>query len=422
MSTSAKCETYEIFLDTEDLTMPVGELVVSRGDMPSYVPPFQFTYADSYLAEAKAFALSPDMPLARDVYRSRSVDREMLGAFADCLPDRWGRRLIERKLGQSHLPDIDYLLNVPDFSRQGALRISGDGGRTFLGSDFVYGGVSGLRGIHQAIENFTAGTATGDEIERILLTGSQSNGGQFPKTALIDDEGDLCIAKFQGDAQLASPHWEAVCLSLARDAGIEVPAFKHLWLDDISVLIEKRFDRVPLQAHQAHDVHRQHRTGQSRIPFISAESFMSLPSNPTYVTPYSVFAQRLHRRIGPAEAQKLFDRVAFLLLVNNTDDHWKNHGLLYSGGTWQLAPLFDVNPTTSPDPYNLPQITQRSEVKRSVATLIEDAASYALNRQQAVAAVERIASVVRTWRSYAERYVRSEQEIEVRAGAFVVRP
>jgi serine/threonine-protein kinase HipA len=394
---------YDVFIHTEALAMKAGELVVSRGAAVFAAPSFQFTYSSEYLAAPAAFALSPDMPLLRDIFYSRSVDRDMLGAFADAMPDRWGRRLVERRLGQAGLADIDYLLNVPDFSRQGALRISPDNGETFLGKDFINGSEDGLQKIHHAIERFVNNESSDAEIEQMILTGSQSNGGQFPKTVLVDGDGDLCIAKFQGEEQRAFPHWEVVCLELARDAGIEVPSFRHLWLGDISVLIEKRFDRT----HSGF-----------RVPYSSAESFMRLPTNPTFITPYSVFATNLHRQTGPEESRKLFARAAFLLLVNSVDDHWRNHGLLWQDGAWRLAPLFDVNPTTMNDPYDLPQLSGKSEVKRSIATLVDTAKAFGLSPNEGKRRVLEIAEVVRNWKPYAERYLRSEREIAERAEAF----
>ncbi|MDR0501094.1 MAG: HipA domain-containing protein [Coriobacteriales bacterium] len=436
-------EIYEVFLDTIDGITMAGELLVSRNRNVFNVPHFQFTYSEQYLASASSFALSTDLPLKRDVFRGWSADREMLGAFADAMPDRWGKRLIERKVGATRLADIDYLLNVPDFTRQGALRISGDGGKSFLGSDFSCVGIDELSEIHQTIQRYVAGKANEADVNKMIFTGSQTNGGQFPKTVLVDDDGDLCIAKFQGDEQLASPHWEAACLAMARDAGIEVPNFCHYWLDDISILVEKRFDRLRQTATTNNYSGQQRQTttpdtcagkkqscdcgvlqsncdSHNRVPYMSAETFMMLPSNPIFITPYTVFAQKLHRQISPVESRKLFDRVAFLLMVNNTDDHWKNHGLLHIKGQWELAPLFDVNPTTSPDPYDLPQLTGRMEVKRSLASLLASADAYGMKEAKAKESIERIAAIVRQWRSYAERYARSEAEIEQREAAFTM--
>jgi serine/threonine-protein kinase HipA len=423
-------EAYDIYLDCAEVCAKAGELIVSRGKSTHAFPTFQFTYDHDFLSLPQAFALSPDMPLIRSVFHGRSLYRDMLGAFADAMPDRWGRRLIERRTGATHLHDIDYLLNVPDFTRQGALRIkqvgatggnvqpeSADGlaapqeaaGHGYLGVSFNYGGIGGLAATGAAIKRFMQGEATEADVEQLLFTGSQSNGGQFPKTALIDESGDLCIAKFPGNSELASPQWEALCLALAKDAGITVPSFSLHWLGDMPVLIEKRFDREPAACGQAH-----------RVPYVSADSFMQLPSRQTFITPYSVFAQLLRESIAPEQSRLLFRRIAFLLMVNNTDDHWKNHGLLHKGGSWQLAPLFDVNPTTRRDPDDLPQLTSRMEVKRSIPTLLEDAASYSLNRKQAEAIISEVAEVVAKWRDYTEEYIHSEQEIEHRAAAFAL--
>ncbi len=36
--------------------------------------------------------------------------------------------------------------------------------------------------------------------------------------------------------------------------------------------------------------------------------------------------------------------MAFNALVGNTDDHPRNHGLLFKNGAWQLSPAFDITP------------------------------------------------------------------------------
>ena len=42
------------------------------------------------------------------------------GAILDAMPDFWGRRVIERNRGATHLSEFDYLLHGPD-DRAGAL-------------------------------------------------------------------------------------------------------------------------------------------------------------------------------------------------------------------------------------------------------------------------------------------------------------
>ena len=43
---------------------------------------------------------------------------------------------------------------------------------------------------------------------------------------------------------------------------------------------------------------------------------------------------------------ELFRRMAFTILISNTDDHFRNHGFLWSGKKgWRLSPAYDLNPT-----------------------------------------------------------------------------
>lgn len=66
-------------------------------------------------------------------------------------------------------------------------------------------------------------------------------------------------------------------------------------------------------------------------------------------TGYPQLAQLL-RRVAPAahiarQQEQLFRRMVFNILVDNTDDHEKNHALLRQpDGSWLLAAAFDVVP------------------------------------------------------------------------------
>ena len=45
-----------------------------------------------------------------------------------------------------------------------------------------------------------------------------------------------------------------------------------------------------------------------------------------------------------ADLRELWSRIVFSELVQNTDDHLRNHGFLLTEKGWRLAPMFDVNP------------------------------------------------------------------------------
>lgn len=126
-------EQYSIYLHRRKLEL-VGTLWLNntRGHISS-----AFTYAPHWLKAPGAFALSPDLPL--DQYPKAC--NELFLCFQDCSPDRWGRVLLQRQerlhaRREARKPDAllisDYLLRVQDCTRQGALRISADGGKSFL--------------------------------------------------------------------------------------------------------------------------------------------------------------------------------------------------------------------------------------------------------------------------------------------------
>ena len=50
---------------------------------------------------------------------------------------------------------------------------------------------------------------------------------------------------------------------------------------------------------------------------------------------------------SPARPRELYGRIARTVLINNVDDHWRNHGLLRGRTGWRLAPVFDLSPSRS---------------------------------------------------------------------------
>jgi len=62
---------------------------------------------------------------------------------------------------------------------------------------------------------------------------------------------------------------------------------------------------------------------------------------------YRAISERIRRysEKPSADLHQLFRRIAFNILVRNTDDHPRNHGFLVAaGGGLVLSPLFDVEP------------------------------------------------------------------------------
>ena len=126
------------------------------------------------------------------------------------------------------LSELDYLLGVNDRTRQGALRFSESEGGEYLavGDKSVIPPLVKLPELLSATEKFLADNASAAELKLLLAPGS-SLGGARPKASVLDKNGDLSIVKFpRKDDDIDVVRWEAVALTLARAAGINVPNFR----------------------------------------------------------------------------------------------------------------------------------------------------------------------------------------------------
>ena len=109
----------EVHVDWRGETILVGSLYSAKTSAA-----VSFEYAPDWLRREDAFSIDPtSLPLGPGKY----VSKGLFGAVQDCGPDRWGRMLIERAvrkgvLRQKPYHDIDYVLELDDVSRIGALR------------------------------------------------------------------------------------------------------------------------------------------------------------------------------------------------------------------------------------------------------------------------------------------------------------
>lgn len=94
-----------------------------------------------------------------------------------------------------------------------------------------------------------------DEDLRLIFAPGSSLGGARPKASIMDQHGQLAIAKFPKETDDYSIEtWEEITLLLAGRAGIATPDHALLQVAGKAVLLSRRFDRI----------------GTGRIPFLSA--------------------------------------------------------------------------------------------------------------------------------------------------------
>jgi len=372
-----------------------------------------FSYEPTYLARPDAYALDPSLPLVQGGLQT-SVGLSMFRAFADAAPDRWGRNLIMRQErrrataegGTSRsLGEIDFLLGVRDDLRQGALRFRDQETGVFLAEeDSRVPHVTDLGTLLHAAEHFESDAETEEEL-RDLFRGGSSLGGARPKAHVIDNEGRIAIAKFPSSRfdPWDVTAWESVALHLAFLAGIIVPRSELLRVADRSVLVVQRFDRE----------------GHRRIGYVSAMTMLETEAGT--VGSYLGIASAIEE-VSPRatdDLQELWRRMAFTILISNTDDHLRNHAFLHAGGTaWKLSPAFDLNPDPSSGRKHLATAIDEADTTASVETLMSVAPLFRLDEQDSVDVLREVLAATGRWSEVAAQRSIPKIEIDQMAPAF----
>jgi serine/threonine-protein kinase HipA len=401
-----------VSIDIGDETIVVGDLWFRsrKGRSTS-----SFSYHDAWLSHPLRFALEPLLSLSPGSFHTET-GKAFFGSIGDSAPDRWGRILMQRARTRAvaqqeqllaSLSELDYLLGVYDFARQGALRFSRGAEGPFLseGSQQSIPPFVRLPDLLAASNNLIADKESNEELQLLLAPGS-SIGGARPKASVLDIDGSLAIVKFpRPDDDYTLVKWEAVALSLARKAGIHTAQSRIETVLDRPVLVLSRFDR----------------DGTKRIPFLSAMSMVGAEDHEQ--RSYLEIADALVRYgANPtADLQELWRRIVFTVMISNTDDHLRNHAFLFSGGKgWRLSPAYDLNPNPlSGATAYLRTAIDFDNTQASIDLALSVHQEFRLSLSEGRAVVEQVKSAVRSWRETAKACGIGERECERMARAFM---
>lgn len=404
-------KTYLVYISINNVDVLVGHLMFQvKGKHEAAA----FGYAQTWLNSPQSFSLTPSWPLGQGMFYMNTDTK--FGIFEDCAPDRWGKTLMqryEREKAQQEsrqaktLTTIDYILRVNDFARQGALRFKETENGEFLttNADNAVPPLVRLPALLHAAEAVMENADTNNDLALLLDPGS-SLGGARPKASVIDDDGDLCIAKFpKKDDNTRVVAWEAVALDLAKQCGINVPTFTLRNIVGKDVLIIKRFDRQ----------------GNTRIPFASAMTMLDAVDGNNRTYNYTEIADFLTQYgMNPNDdLRELWMRILFSVLISNTDDHLRNHGFLHFDQGWKLSPAYDLNPS-----LERTDMLHTAIADDNNDATIENALRYAeyfrVSDTEAKLIVNNMKTIIGTWQQVARRYGLSQAEITRMAPAFKV--
>ncbi len=401
---------FEVDIELNGRTRRVG---TARSNKARGVETVTFEYADSWLADAERFSLEPALTLGRGTFAPNSGQR-IFGSLGDSAPDTWGRRIMQRaerrkaeREGRAvrTLFESDYLLGVSDATRLGALRFRSSSDGPYLAP--ASAGVPPLVKLAQLLkvtERILRDEETDEDIQLIFAPGS-SLGGARPKASVLDGRGALCIAKFPRETDEYSVEtWEEVALRLARRAGITTPEHELIEVGGKAVLLSRRFDRV----------------GSNRVPFLSAMAMMGGRDGEVGSYPEMVDALTQYGSRAKQDAQELYRRVVFSVLISNVDDHLRNHAFLWrDAGGWSLAPAYDLNPVpTDVKARMLSTNISLDEATCSIELLEEASSFFGLGLPAARRIIHEVATVTKTWRTVAKEVGARAKEVTRMASAF----
>ena len=337
------------------------------------------------------FALSADLPLI-DVEHLPRWPEMAVGAIDDARPDRWGEKLIRLLDKPKRLSLMEFLYFAGD-DRFGALGVSTSDQQYSPRRHGPLPTLSHVQEMSEIVGMINAREPLNESQARLISTGG-SIGGAKPK-ALFDVASEQWVIKFYNGEPVDTPVIEHASMTMAKQAGITVAHTKVLSLASENALAIKRFDR-----HE----------GQ-RLHCISAGTALrAVAANATSLSlGYPALAQELRRSgqiadsMNQAQAHELFRRMVFNILIDNTDDHERNHALWRDSssatGKWHLTPAFDVLPTNSGQGRQ-EFLVGDQEADSSLANALSQCSQFGLNRDQAADQVNRVATVVQNWREH----------------------
>ena len=365
---------------------------------------YQWEYSPQWLLNHRQTVISADLLNAGG---PQFAQGKLFCFLQDAMPDRWGRRLIDKRerllaaqegRPSKHLTDIDYLTQIDDTTRMGALRLRED--NHYLGLEHPETPVPPLTHLREFVDmaqeyerqDAQGGTIREEWLLNLYKQGS-SLGGARPKANVQDTEGSLWIAKIPSvndDYDVAL--WEYFAHRMAAKCGIGVPVMRLQVLPGqrYHTLLSKRFDRQ----------------GESRIHFASAMTLTGLQdgADANSGNGYLDIIDTIIGNTGFADVsgtlEQLYRRVVFSIIIGNHDDHFRNHGFLLAEKGWEWSPAFDLNPS---DCNTQSLLISRDSNESSLEVLLGAASDYMLSASTARNIIDEICVTMQSWRQVARQ-------------------
>ena len=366
------------------LANPAAPRLIGELRMARMLKGVSLVYAPEWLASG--FALSEDLPLAAGEFFPTEKETAA-GAVDDARPDRWGERVIRALDKPPRLAVLDFLFFAGD-QRFGALGVSVSASEYLARDTGPLPRLADAQAVEALVRQILAGEPVA-EAQRRLITPGTTLGGAHPK-ALLDLDGHPWVLKFNEPGEsLDMPLVEHATMLLAGHAGIRAARTLPVPLGrGRHAVAVQRFDRE---------------AGGLRRHALSANVALKAAGE---ALGYPELAQWLRRRGATAggghlaQMRELFRRMVFNILIDNTDDHEKNHALLMAdSGEYELSPAFDVLPSGQALGYQQMRVGAQA-ADATLANALSECVQFGLKKDEAIAQVRQVCEAVAGWKEH----------------------
>lgn len=347
----------------------------------------EFQYTSQWLDNPAAYPLDPvNLPLTPKRYHVHNL-RNTFGVFSDAGPDSWGERIFLQHHHSLPKNEVERLLRLSGMG-VGCLQFSLSRTRPKIPNGLPT--IDLLSRLSDITAHLMLKQPLTDEELRLLDPGS-SMGGARPKVTVCDGMAQWLVKFSRPDDLIDNPRVEYASMQMLRTVGVDVPETKLITLaQEKSAYLIKRFDRIP----------------DKPIHFISAHSLFNTDRvrliSDAHHDPRSYIALARHLRTHSAEptidCQELYRRMVANVLLGNTDDHARNHGMLYDiiAAKWRLAPAYDMLPILGSQGMQALGIGTDGRAS-TVDNLLSASTAFGLSKDTASACISDLSARMATW-------------------------
>lgn len=362
----------------------------------------EFQYSNEWLNGASAYPLDPvNLPLTPKRYTVHNL-KNTFGVFSDAGPDSWGERIF-----------LQHHQSLPKNEVERLLRLSGMGvgclqfslSRTRPKVPQKYPTIDLLSRLSNITDHLLLKQPlTEDELQ--LLDPGSSMGGARPKVTVSDGNAEWLVKFSRPDDLIDNPRIEYASMQMLATLGIHTPETKLIELGQgKSAYLIKRFDRTP----------------DKPIHFISAHSLFHTDRirliTDAHHDPRSYIALARHLRAHSsdpiADCQELYRRMIANVLLGNTDDHARNHAMIYDikASQWRLSPAYDMLPILGSQGMQALGIGIDGRAS-TVDNLLSAAAAFGLSRETALTSIHQLSEGIAGWEKIFSQYGVSDTDIK----------